>query len=306
MKRIISLILGMTFVFSASIPNVSAAMVYAKDVNGHWAEKYINRLILAGTVSGYGDGSFRPDNNINIDEFLTLILKNKGEEIIPSESGYWALDIVEKAQNSGILGNINSENYSRPITREEMCVIVVNAFGINADGEGTEAFSDFNEVNEIYKDSVDKIVNSGVISGYDDNTIKPKGTLTRAEACTVIEKALLYEPEKGEFTEKVYDLKDLMAEAETPFDVYTAPKSDGDISKYKNVGETKNAQFSIFSESGSVKRAALYWELENIDKGALVIPEKNESASYRSVYCDKTKRTKSYSRATRRKNWSVK
>ena len=32
MKRIISLILGMTFVFSASIPNVSAAMVYAKDV----------------------------------------------------------------------------------------------------------------------------------------------------------------------------------------------------------------------------------------------------------------------------------
>jgi len=279
MKRIISLILGMTFTFSSIIQNVSAAMVYAPDVNGHWAEKYINRLILSGTVSGYTDGTFRPDNNINIDEFVTLILKNKGEEITPSKNGYWAEEIMAKAQSTGILGSIHAENYSRPITREEMCVIVVNAFGINADGEGTDRFSDSYEISEIYKSAIDKIVNSGVIKGYDDNTIKPKGTLTRAEACTVIENALMYEPLKGEFTEKSYDLKDLMAESETPFTVYTAPKTDGDIIKYKKVGETKTAQHSIFSENGAIKRAALYWELEKPENGALVIPEKNEVAA---------------------------
>ena len=43
------------------------------DISGHWAEKDILRAAALGWVTGYGDGSFRPDQPITRAEAMTLI-----------------------------------------------------------------------------------------------------------------------------------------------------------------------------------------------------------------------------------------
>lgn len=43
------------------------------DIEGHWASKYINSAALKGWVSGYPDGTFKPDQYITRAEFVTLV-----------------------------------------------------------------------------------------------------------------------------------------------------------------------------------------------------------------------------------------
>ncbi len=43
------------------------------DVEGHWAEKYINSAAAKGWVDGYPDGTFKPDQYITRAEFVTLV-----------------------------------------------------------------------------------------------------------------------------------------------------------------------------------------------------------------------------------------
>ena len=43
------------------------------DIDGHWAQDYINRAAQKGWVSGYEDNTFRPDNLITRAEAISLI-----------------------------------------------------------------------------------------------------------------------------------------------------------------------------------------------------------------------------------------
>jgi hypothetical protein len=44
------------------------------DIEGHWAEKDIIRLINNNCIDGYDDGTFRPDNKINVNEFIKIFI----------------------------------------------------------------------------------------------------------------------------------------------------------------------------------------------------------------------------------------
>jgi len=44
-----------------------------KDYEGHWAEEYIKKAINAGYMSGYPDGSFKPDEPITRAEFARVL-----------------------------------------------------------------------------------------------------------------------------------------------------------------------------------------------------------------------------------------
>jgi hypothetical protein len=80
------------------------------DISGHWAERYIKIGASNGWISGYEDGSFKPDDNITRAEVVSLInrLLYRGVEIedvpdwAPSftdlKTTHWAYaDIMEAA-----------------------------------------------------------------------------------------------------------------------------------------------------------------------------------------------------------------
>src|SRR5665648_130988 len=50
---------------------VSAATV--SDISGHWAQTTIQAWVDQGTIKGYPDGTFRPENNISRAEFTILV-----------------------------------------------------------------------------------------------------------------------------------------------------------------------------------------------------------------------------------------
>lgn len=88
-------------------------------------------------------------------------------------------------------------NGSEAIDREEMAAMAMNCLSYalkNADSalevktDSAAEFTDKDEIDEAYKNSVDAAVSYGIIKGMDDGTFAPKANLTRAQATVIITK----------------------------------------------------------------------------------------------------------------------
>ncbi|HOK49994.1 MAG TPA: S-layer homology domain-containing protein, partial [Sedimentibacter sp.] len=49
--------------------------VLFSDIDGHWAKEWIEKAVNSGFVTGYEDGTFKPDRTITRAEFSTMLNK---------------------------------------------------------------------------------------------------------------------------------------------------------------------------------------------------------------------------------------
>jgi hypothetical protein len=64
---------GKNFDMDAFRKRLGGEPVEKKDYEGHWAQPYIEKAINAGYMTGYPDGSFKPDNPITRAEFARVL-----------------------------------------------------------------------------------------------------------------------------------------------------------------------------------------------------------------------------------------
>lgn len=50
------------------------------DVSNHWAREWIETAVQKGWISGYGDGSFRPERHVTRAEFIKIVAAAAGLE----------------------------------------------------------------------------------------------------------------------------------------------------------------------------------------------------------------------------------
>lgn len=278
MKRKIAVILSAAMLAAAVSP--AFAITSLSDVRGHWAEKAINNLIYSGTVNGYPDGSFKPDNKINADEFIVLVLKAAGYDAEESGSDYWAQGYINQAVQKGVLNSGYIDEFARPVTREEMCMLVVNAFSVE-DEENIFAAQDADEIDNKYEEYVKKAYNAKIVTGYEDGSFRPKDGLTRAEACQVIRAALAYDPDaKLDYEYALYNVIDAASDDEnSPWKFYIANSQDNYRDKYTQVGVTVGEDnTAVASADGTTARPSAVWNVNTAaDDGINVWVERDAS-----------------------------
>ena len=190
MKKIITfsiLILALT--------TVSFADSSFKDVsNTHWALQFINTLKTSEIIGGYPDGTFKPQANVKINEFIAMSVKALGYRF-ESTSSDWAKPYIDKAIELGIIEDREFTSYSANITREQMTSIVVNAVALSEfrpsstmDDYIKRETIDYYKVSDYYKQNILDSYKFGIVTGYDDHTFRPKDYSTRAQAAAVISK----------------------------------------------------------------------------------------------------------------------
>ncbi|WP_212935904.1 S-layer homology domain-containing protein [Bacillus hominis] len=166
----------------------------------HWAYKYIKRLKDLKVVSGKGNGLFGPEDRLTREQFLTMIVLQQGYNMVNDKEtftdvpkGKWSNKYVETALKEGI---IETKDYGRSfkpeqeISREEMALIMAKVLKLKEVEEEIK-FTDKEEFTKNPK-LIAALVNAKIIAGYPDGTFKPKQTLTRAEATTVIAQVIDY------------------------------------------------------------------------------------------------------------------
>ncbi|HQD76211.1 MAG TPA: S-layer homology domain-containing protein [Bacillota bacterium] len=166
------------------------------DVAGHWAYDNINKLVTLGCISGYPDGSFKPENTITRAEFATLLVKafkleGNGGKTFTDTTAHWARDYIATAATNGLVNGYPDGTFGPDdlITREQMAVMIVKAAKLAPVAEAPQ-FADSGSISPWAREAIATATENGIMRGYPDNTVRPGGSATRAEAVTVIINAL--------------------------------------------------------------------------------------------------------------------
>ncbi|HUW63490.1 MAG TPA: S-layer homology domain-containing protein [Spirochaetia bacterium] len=162
------------------------------DIAGNWAYASIEKLVSLGTITGYPDGTFRPNNDITRAEFVTALVKAlklapKSGPIFVDTQGSWAQSYISTAAADGIVAGYNATHFGPNdlISREQMTAMVVRAAKLTpVPGELT--FKDAAQIDPWARWYVVTAVKDGIVNGYPDGTFRPLSYATRAEAVTVI------------------------------------------------------------------------------------------------------------------------
>lgn len=150
-------------------------------------------------ISGYEDGTFRPDNTITRAEAAAIIARcsadfdeNKmyASDFTDVSNNEWYANYVGYAAEKGYISGYEDGTFKadRNITRGELAVILGKYGSFVGDGICTE-FSDV--PNNYYATGYIKaLYDENIVSGYEDGTFKPDNSVTRAEAVTMMNKVL--------------------------------------------------------------------------------------------------------------------
>ncbi|MBO8434016.1 MAG: S-layer homology domain-containing protein [Tyzzerella sp.] len=219
-KKAISMALAAALTLSSiTVPAFAAA----SDINGHWAEKTITAWQEKGLISGYEDGSFKPDRQVTRAEFVVIMnnalgLTEEGEVSFSDvKAENWFYKAVSIAVEAGYVNGYEDGTFkpNATITRAEAAVMIAQAKGLKADESGADKFSD--EVPAWAKGYVGAVVNAGYMSGYPDGTFGATKSITRAEAVSSLDRVIGGTTSDDVVTDKdlVVDTANQVVEGET-------------------------------------------------------------------------------------------
>ncbi|MCC8077791.1 MAG: S-layer homology domain-containing protein [Oscillospiraceae bacterium] len=192
-----------------------AASSFSDVVSGHWAYNYVEYCYGQGIVEGVGDGKFDPDATLTRAQFITMMGRATYESEVQAQttsSDSWYSGYVRYLSNKGYLDGIATDETSlnQGMPRQEMAQllynlcdngeIVVGLYSSEYEGEVTvsgvsinvdmlDYISDAGSIGSQYKDAVEYCYYVGLLTEFEDGTFQPNGTVTRAQACAVVNRA---------------------------------------------------------------------------------------------------------------------
>ncbi|SMB92681.1 S-layer homology domain-containing protein [Peptoniphilus asaccharolyticus DSM 20463] len=144
-------------------------------------------------ISGYPDGTVRPDGKITRAEVSTIFARltensapaNYSPKFSDVLAYDWFSDSVMKLSKKDIIKGYPDGTFkpNKSITRAEFATIVSKY--IKNPKAADETFVDV-PMNHWAKDAIAKVKAEGLISGYPDGTFKPDAPITRAEAVSIV------------------------------------------------------------------------------------------------------------------------
>lgn len=167
------------------------------DIENHWAEDAIVKLIDNGYVNGYGDTQLYPDRPVTRAEAAMILFRivkpaassSSVFQDVPSD--HWAYEAINGLYGAGIVNGISATAFApdRNITRMEMLTLLANATGKKGLA-GPEA--PFPDVEPSYWGSpvLRQLKQEGWAEGYGDGNFRPEQTATRAELMALMVKML--------------------------------------------------------------------------------------------------------------------
>lgn len=200
-----------TYTFKMPASKVTVKATFTKDIvtlpfidvhPGDWFYDPVCFVYSQGLMTGTSATTFEP--NISLSRAMLVAVLHRlegspqasGGDFTDVSDGDWYAQAVNWAASVGVVNGFDDGTFqpNAAITREQMAAILRNyaAYkGLDVSASGDLAnYSDAASVSDWAKESVEWAVGSGLIGGYEDSTLQPQGTTTRAEVASVLQRAL--------------------------------------------------------------------------------------------------------------------
>jgi len=193
-KKCILALIVLALVLGSSISGFGVPSF--SDTSGHWAEDTINDAAALGFIQGYENGTFRPDSPVTRAEFsrmLNVVLEVTDQASIgfrDVRTSEWYYAEVRKAVSAGFISGYE-DNTFRPgssITRQEAAVMMSKVLPPVTSSLSLSSFKDNSSISSWARTAVTAVFTAGYMQGDDQGRFRPLGSLTRAEAATILVK----------------------------------------------------------------------------------------------------------------------
>ena len=182
---------------------IGAEILSFADTTGHWAAEYIGKLAARGIVNGMGNNLYMPESSLTRAQFLAMLAKTiYGLDITQTvPTGFtdvteadWYYYYVNWGYENGIVKGLDNTTFApnANITREQMAIMLNNytnytSLVLPMNNTGV-TFTDSVSISPWATESVNKIVEAGIMGGHPEGNYEPLGKATRAQAATVVYK----------------------------------------------------------------------------------------------------------------------
>ncbi|QPC47570.1 S-layer homology domain-containing protein [Mangrovibacillus cuniculi] len=176
------------------------------DVNdgANWAEEHIEKLASKQIIKGKSTTAYAPKDEMTRAEFAALISRSLG--LVDTPAGKTFADVpktllinkngeINAAVEAGIIfgrGN-NVFDPNAKITRTEAVLMMARAIdfvGAELEIDETkklEDYKDFANIPTVHLEEMELLVQSGIITGYADNTLSPRANTTRDQMARMLD-----------------------------------------------------------------------------------------------------------------------
>ncbi|HEY4430589.1 MAG TPA: LamG-like jellyroll fold domain-containing protein [Paenibacillus sp.] len=203
----LTLLVPAPFISAASASDskvtVQSSQQQAVDYMGHWAQKEFQSWVDKGLISGYGNGVYKPNQEITRAEWVILInrvfnLQEKSEISFTDvlETGTYYSDI-QKAAAAGYVSGYSDGNFrpTQVVSRQEAAVMLHRLLQLNSSAN-SHTPTDVEDLPSWSQEAVLSLFGDGYLNGYSDGSFRGAKAVSRAEALRMIEKLA------GEITSK--------------------------------------------------------------------------------------------------------
>lgn len=192
------------FILITSLLSSSGVLAFS-DIETHWANNCINQMKPRKLVTGYPDGSFRPNGNITRAEFAVLMLnafpnaavKREGTTFNDVPTNHWAYraigDAYKRGFFSGYPGGLFQPN--QPIPRVQAVAVLAGAMNYSIPNNPSNTlrkyFTDGAQVPQYGVNAIAAAaVNTLVVNYPNTKQLRPNERATRGEVAALMCRAL--------------------------------------------------------------------------------------------------------------------
>lgn len=168
------------------------------DISGHWANRSIGAAVKLRMVEGYENGSFRPNASVTRAEFTAMIARafglgeNSASASFKDTKSSWAAGYISALADKGVITGYADGSFkpNATISRAEMVTIIARVLDLNA--LATSAPTSFSDVDSSNwaAEAITQASSANLVQGLSSSVFSPSGKATRAEAVTIIIRAL--------------------------------------------------------------------------------------------------------------------
>ncbi len=172
------------------------------DVQGHWAQQYIQALASKAIITGFPDGTFKPNDPVTRAQFAAIVLKafepapkNPATTFSDVSSKYWAYTAIQSAARGGFVAGFPGGTFKPDlkIPKVQALVALSNGLGFGTGDAGLlSKYQDASKIPSYATGPIAAATQRQIVVNYPTvGQLDPNRDATRAEVAAFIYQALV-------------------------------------------------------------------------------------------------------------------
>ncbi|HEY9611054.1 S-layer homology domain-containing protein, partial [Allocoleopsis sp.] len=187
---------------SSYIVNPNLSLPSFTDIQQHWTAEFVRRLANLNLITGFADGSFKPDEPLSRSQYAALVVKvfnptpiRPDTKFIDIPADFWALPVISQAYRGGFLSGYPDQTFhpQQSLRRIDLMASLVHGLSLpSADVKVLEIYEDRDSIPAYAKSAVAAATQAGIVVSYPNpKLLQPKQEASRAEAIAFMYQALV-------------------------------------------------------------------------------------------------------------------